>query len=247
MAREIARILGFILETDQLDLLTDFYSVVFGWRMLEGGGGFALDNTPVAACRRGPSPGWMPAIDGSGLTVSQLGPLGFRCVPIDASGLVATDESGVRTQIEPHSTSLRSACYEPSGSANGRPSWLQLNTSCAKKSLPLYSSLLGWEIGESSNEKYTYLRFNYDDMAHAGAMLIDRRSGESIADGWQVYFHWDELDGVAERILSGGGTVIVPATRIVSGQFLVATDPEGNVFGVDDMVHASFGPAEQMP
>jgi predicted enzyme related to lactoylglutathione lyase len=244
---DTARILSFALETGRPEDLAEFYGGVFGWRLLADGSGFTLDDSLVSSCLRGDSPGWLPVIDGRGMTGSKLDSLGFAWAPTEGSELAVIDTAGVRTRFESDPSSRRFVRYDPLGARDGQPSWLQLNTSHADTALPLYCMLLGWQAGESDNDKYTYSRFIYDGMARAGAMVIDGRSGESIEDGWQVYFHWGGLDGVADRVLSNGGTVVVPPTRLVAGQFLVAADPEGNIFGVDDMLHRPLGVEDRLP
>jgi predicted enzyme related to lactoylglutathione lyase len=47
-----------------------------------------------------------------------------------------------------------------------------------------------------------------------------------------VYFGIDDIDAAAERIGESGGTIMVPKTEVPGGQFLVAQDPQGAVFGI---------------
>jgi predicted enzyme related to lactoylglutathione lyase len=136
--------------------------------------------------------------------------------------------------------------FDPNQSTPGALSWWQLNSTDPVRSLDFYTSVLGWAGGESDNDKFTYWRFfNGQPLAHAGLMAVDERSGLDVPDGWQVYFHDDEVADAARRLVDLSGSVVVEPTEIVSGSFLVARDPAGHVFGVDRMTHGPVGGASQ--
>ena len=56
--------------------------------------------------------------------------------------------------------------------------------------------------------------------------------GSPAPSHWLVYFGIDDIDAAAERIGQSGGTVMVPKTEVPGGEFLVAQDPQGAVFGL---------------
>jgi hypothetical protein len=56
--------------------------------------------------------------------------------------------------------------------------------------------------------------------------------GSPAPSHWLVYFGIDDVDAAADRIGSGGATVMVPPQDVPGGRILVAQDPQGAVFAV---------------
>ena len=196
--------------------LASFYAVVFGWTFDPTDDCFLLGEEIVAVVqhRIGES-GWAPLVCHAGEPGVVHGPGGEWAIN------------------DPNSADQH---YEPNHKVHGRLSWIQLNTDAPERAAAFWTVLLGWELGPSDNDKFTYWRFLDGGRALAGMMGIDQRSG-SMPCAWQLYFHASEPRSLTEAIEQGGGTIVVSVTRLVGGWFVVARDPAGNLFAADHMQH----------
>lgn len=248
---EVNSIVGAVLLAADAAEAAPFYSALFGWELcrsatgevdllVRGGVAEALVVATTAEV-----PGWAPVVaveslvaasaaaTRSGGSVRQLtettvlveDPFGASYLAIEPAGLDALPAPALRA-------------YDPAQSEPGALSWCQLNSSEPLRSAEYYSVVFGWTLGRSDNDKFTYWRFHKGGpLAHAGLMAIDERSGRGVPGVWQIYFHGDGLDEAGQRVVDSAGSVLVPATDIVAGSFLVASDPTGHMLGIDRMTH----------
>jgi hypothetical protein len=106
----------------------------------------------------------------------------------------------------------------------------QLNTPDPRASSDYYTSLFGWRTQQVSEEPPYFGVFNGETL-NAGMMQMPPEAGDAPAH-WLAYFAVDGLDAAAARIGELGGQVVVPATAVPSGRFLVARDPQGAFFAL---------------
>lgn len=114
----------------------------------------------------------------------------------------------------------------------GRCSWNELATSDQKGALAFYKGQFGWSEGGSMpmGEMGDYV-FIVHDETPLGAVMTRRPDGPPPM--WLFYFRVKDVSAAAERIKSGGGTVMHGPVEVPGGDFIVvATDPQGAAFGL---------------
>ena len=244
-------IAGAVLITGDPSDVVPFYEGLFGWDVGSAAAGVTTFTRAgvaeaLAVSTATEVAGWLPIIQVADLSRVQEAvrasagavrtitegmtlledPLGARCLVVEPGDSVLSD--------------LRS--YDPDQSEVGALSWCQLNSREAHRSAEFYDAVFGWTLGPSDNDKFTYWRFyNGQPLAHAGLMAVDERSGTEVPGIWQIYFHGDDQGAMAHRLGELAGSVLVQPTEIVSGSFLVASDPCGHLFGIDHMTHGPVG------
>jgi predicted enzyme related to lactoylglutathione lyase len=105
----------------------------------------------------------------------------------------------------------------------------QLNTSDPAAARSFYTGLFGWSFQKVSEEP-AYWGIQNDGALNGGMMPIPDAS--PAPPHWLAYLTSGDLEESARRIAGSGGRVIVPATAIPSGRFLVASDPQGAAFAL---------------
>ncbi len=123
------------------------------------------------------------------------------------------------------------AFSEPGERSIGHVVWCELSAPDPDKALAFYREQFGWgqEGGMPMGELGEYRFLQAGDVGF-GALMGVVPGG---APGWQFYFHVPDIDAAAERIGSGGGTVVQEAMEIPGGDYaLVARDPQGAGFGL---------------
>lgn len=112
----------------------------------------------------------------------------------------------------------------------GAPTWADLWTSDVDGSRRFYSSVLGWEALEPSDEFGGYFMFTRNGVPVAGGM--GDMPDAPADDSWKIYFDTADVDRVATAVAAGGGTVHFPPETIADlGKQSVFTDPGGAIFG----------------
>lgn len=106
----------------------------------------------------------------------------------------------------------------------------QLNTSDPAAATDFYSALFGWTITQVATEPQPYWGIENGGQLNGGMMALPLGAGGP--PHWLPYFTVADLDAAAATIAEAGGTVIVPATAIPAGRFLVARDPQGAYFAL---------------
>ena len=114
--------------------------------------------------------------------------------------------------------------------APGALSLNQLNTSDPERAREFYSALFGWRVEPVGGGDQPYWGLYNGERLNGGMMQLPSEMG--APPHWLVYFGTDDVDAAAEYIGQSGGAVIVPKTPVPGGEFLVAEDPQGAVFGL---------------
>ncbi|UQN10236.1 VOC family protein [Deinococcus sp. QL22] len=113
----------------------------------------------------------------------------------------------------------------------GEPSWTDLATPMPDRSKAFYTTLFGWEYGESSEE------YGHYAMAFQGGKLatglVPLPPGAEMPSAWTVYFASDNIAADAEQIVRLGGQVVMGPMLIGDqGHMGVFSDPTGATFGL---------------
>jgi uncharacterized protein len=109
---------------------------------------------------------------------------------------------------------------------HGVPSWVDIGTPDPQAALRFYGELLGWE-GQDMGEE-------------AGHYTIVSKNGKQVAaispaqdpgpPRWTTYVNVDDLDAVAKKAETAGGTVIVaPMDVMTAGRMAIFADTTGAV------------------
>jgi predicted enzyme related to lactoylglutathione lyase len=109
---------------------------------------------------------------------------------------------------------------------HGVPSWVDIGTPDPQAALRFYGELLGWE-GQDMGEE-------------AGHYTIVSKNGKQVAaispaqdpgpPRWTTYVNVDDLDAVAKKAETAGGTVIVPPMDVMTaGRMGIFADTTGAV------------------
>ena len=109
---------------------------------------------------------------------------------------------------------------------HGVPSWVDIGTPDPQAALSFYGELLGWE-GQDMGEE-------------AGHYTIVSKNGRQVAaispaqdpgpPRWTTYVNVDDLDAVAKKAETAGGTVIVPPMDVMTaGRMAIFADTTGAV------------------
>jgi uncharacterized protein len=106
----------------------------------------------------------------------------------------------------------------------------QLNTPDPERASEFYSALFGWRIEAVPDTEIPYWGIYRGERLNAG--MMQQPPDAPAPPHWLVYFGSDDLDAAAEKIGVTGGSILVPKTEVPGGQFVVAADPQGAIFGV---------------
>lgn len=109
---------------------------------------------------------------------------------------------------------------------HGVPSWVDIGTPDLAAGLRFYQDLFGWEAQDMGEE--------------AGRYNIVSKNGRQVAaispaqdpgpPRWTTYINVDDVDDIAKRVESAGGTVVVPPMDIMSaGRMAIFADTTGAV------------------
>jgi uncharacterized protein len=109
---------------------------------------------------------------------------------------------------------------------HGVPSWVDIGTPDLAGGLRFYQDLFGWEAQDMGEE--------------AGRYNIVSKNGRQVAaispaqdpgpPRWTTYINVDDVDDIAKRVESAGGTVVVPPMDIMSaGRMAIFADTTGAV------------------
>jgi predicted enzyme related to lactoylglutathione lyase len=235
------------LATTDADAAKAFYSDLFGWELddldLPDGGVYTMalvDGRRVGALspvqQEGQPPAWNAyiTVDDADASAAKAGELGgtIFAEPFDVM------EAG-RMAVIADPTGAVFCVWQPGDqigaelvNGHGLLSLTQLNTSDIDKASAFYSDLFGWRIEQTGDTETPYWGIYVGDTLNAGMMALP--PGQPAPPHWLVYFGHNDLDAAAEKISAAGGTVLVPRTPVPGGEFVVAQDAQGAVFGLFD-------------
>lgn len=126
----------------------------------------------------------------------------------------------------------------------GAPSWADLSVSDMERSKAFYASVLGWDYTGGEAEFGGYVNATQDGKAVAGmAPPMEGAAEEDAPPGyWTVYLAVEDGAAVEQKIVSAGGTVVLPQMEVGPfGTMGIYTDPTGAAFGTwQPGTHAGF-------
>lgn len=124
----------------------------------------------------------------------------------------------------------------------GHCAWNELSTSDPEAAKQFYGKHFGWvkdgEMDMGELGKYEFLRHagrapDGSPMGHGVLGAIMPKMPEMPASTWTFYFRVPGIDAANAAIEANGGRILQPPTEIPGGELsLVATDPQGAVFGL---------------
>ncbi|GLV74081.1 VOC family protein [Streptomyces hygroscopicus] len=113
----------------------------------------------------------------------------------------------------------------------GTPCWTSLMVHSLAATQDFYHALFGWEFTPGPQQLGAYVRAVQGGRPVAGLSELPPERHLPVA--WSTYLASDDADETAEMIRACGGTVAVgPLDADEAGRMLIASDPEGAVFGV---------------
>lgn len=115
--------------------------------------------------------------------------------------------------------------------------WLEIPVLDLAQGVAYYSKLLGWRF--QGIEQRSDYAFTQDGGLSMGASIVGGTPGKqmlSVQHGRGVtnYVTATGLSQLAERVVAGGGKVVVPPKSLGEGAFLVFLDPEENKLAAFD-------------
>lgn len=116
--------------------------------------------------------------------------------------------------------------------AQGTPSWVDLSTSDQEAAKGFYSSLFGWQYEDNDVGGGQYYSMAQINGSPAGAIATQQpeEAQQGVPPHWNVYITVDDVDAVAEKVPTLGGTVIMPPMDVFdAGRMIVAQDSVGAV------------------
>ncbi|MFF4951252.1 VOC family protein [Streptomyces chattanoogensis] len=114
----------------------------------------------------------------------------------------------------------------------GTPCWVDLTAKSQRESLDFYCGLLGWKGEPGPEELSGYAICELDGKAVAG--IGQALAGMGKSSVWTSYLASTDAHATQEAIVAAGGAVLVPVVEAVGklGRMLLASDPQGAVFGI---------------
>lgn len=117
-------------------------------------------------------------------------------------------------------------------SLTGHPCWYELGTTDLVAAGTFYGGVMDWTVTGSRVTEVPYTVAMADGLAAAGLMLTTNQVG-TPPPSWVVYFAADDCTATAKAIPRAGGELLRPPSEAPGiGEFAIACDPTGAVFGV---------------
>ncbi|MEV6206226.1 VOC family protein [Kitasatospora sp. NPDC051914] len=118
--------------------------------------------------------------------------------------------------------------------STGIPCWVDLMAKDQQAALDFYRDLLGWQGRPGPAEFGGYAVCELNGKAVAGIAPAMAPGGmPEPPTAWTTYLASTDARATQDAIVAAGGTVVVPVVDVGNlGRMLVASDPQGAVFGV---------------
>lgn len=118
--------------------------------------------------------------------------------------------------------------------------WYELMTSDREAAKTFYATVVGWQACDWEGKEggaapvVPYTLFGHGQASVAGAMDIPAHlRAAGVPPHWDGYVHSDDVDAMAAKAVSLGGTVHLAPTDIPDiGRFAVLADPQSAVFNI---------------
>ncbi len=118
--------------------------------------------------------------------------------------------------------------------ATGTPCWVDLMAKDQQAALDFYRDLFGWQGQPGPAEFGGYAVCELDGKAAAG--IGPAMAPEGMPEPptvWTSYLATTDAQATQDAIVGAGGTLLVPVMDVGTlGRMLIASDPQGAVFGV---------------
>ena len=235
------------LTTRDVDGARKFYADVFGWTSTDPDpdfGGyfmFSHDGVPIAGGTSPMSPeipdNWLVYLatpDAAAATARATEHGGEIVAPAMAVATLGTmaiirDPGGAVVGMWQPDTFPGFVQYaEP-----GTPQWSEVHTRNFADVAAFYPAVFGWEtksMGDTDEFRYTVATHGEENIA--GVMDGSNWLPEGVPSHWTVYFGVSDADATIERIVAGGGSVIMPVEDTPYGRLAAVADPTGAIFRV---------------
>ena len=113
----------------------------------------------------------------------------------------------------------------------GAPSWFELLTRDYSGSLDFYRDVFGWTTSTASDTpEFRYSIAEEGEEQLAGVMDASGFLPEGVPAHWSVYFAVEDADATVAKIVSLGGSVVMPAEDTPYGRLAAVADPTGAMF-----------------
>lgn len=227
------------LATPDLEGAKRFYQQLFGWEYVDTGAEFGhyhmalaqgRNAAGIAAIQPGQEtpPAWTvyfasADIDIDVARVRALGGLVlFEPMTIGDSGRMAvcTDPTGAVFGLWQADQHIGAGVENE----HGGMAWCEVATRDVATACNFYAQLLGFTPQKVEGMDYFMLQRNGE--SYCGVMQMDEQ-WEGIPPHWMAYFAVDDADAALERVVAGGGKVLVPAFDMAYGRMAVIADPAG--------------------
>ena len=114
--------------------------------------------------------------------------------------------------------------------APGTPCWVDYSAADLAAAQAFYADLLGWSYTDGDPEYGGYLTCLASGKEAAG---MAPRMDPSAPPSWTTYFATEDADKTCEATTAAGGTLVAPPMDVGPlGRMALATDPQGQFFGV---------------
>jgi uncharacterized protein len=231
--------------TKEIDAMVSFYTSVFGWEAADA----SPPGSPVryvmmrhngkdvtaVGWKDDPSPqtlGPYIATDDADATAAKAKELGAQVVmePFDIgeNGRMAVliDPTGAIISLWQAGTGIGATLRDEPGAM----CWVELNTPDMAAAESFYTKLFGYSAEDLGDEDIAYRVLTVDGLPEDRRTVGGIYDSDSLPRGWTVCFAVDDPDAHAERIRSGGGTVLSEPVDTPYGRFAIGQDPGGATF-----------------
>lgn len=257
MSSDHGRFIWYELMTPDLEGAKRFYSAVVGWTAqtmpMPGGGdgGYTVlnvDGAGVAGAMplgdaqkaQGVPPNWIGyvCVDDCDAAAEKVKALGgaVHSPPMDIPTIgrfaVIADPTGAVIAIMKPTPPADARPPIPARGGLGHGSWRELYAGDADKAIAFFRELFGWtETGRHDmGPMGVYHLFGNSDGEVGGIMT---KPPQAPAPVWTYYFEVDDINAAAQRVTSGGGTIMMGPMEVPDGSWVLqAADPQGAVFAL---------------
>jgi predicted enzyme related to lactoylglutathione lyase len=132
----------------------------------------------------------------------------------------------VMPEIDVTSTLRRHDMAQTAVSTLNRPAWVELSSSDAAASRDYYSKLFGWQVEVNPDPQYGGYAIAQIGDQQVGGIGPTQSADQPTA--WGLYIGTDNVDALAQKVQSSGGTVVAPPFDVGDqGRMSAFQDPVG--------------------
>jgi len=115
----------------------------------------------------------------------------------------------------------------------GKIVWADLFVDDVELAREFYTQLFGWTWRWITPDRRTYGILEHDGLLIAGIAHLDPDKAEDPYGRWVHYLSTENVQGVAEATVAAGGRILLePRVHAERGEFAIAADSEGAIFGL---------------